>query len=318
LVPGELVGAGIDWLTVTVGELGAGALLAQSRLEEAGVAMRGFGRSESRATMGGHAWRRWEPHQPSKRWGLGYESWEWSGSDARWPASFLRSLEAQPSRVDVAFDLAVEDSVRSETVIDADLQRWIESEHGMKVGAMTDDGVDVTRYVGARAADRRLRVYRKDLKDQAWLIEHGPVLRVELVLRGAWSQAWWSVWKEQELRGIEAAAAIVEEITGRRVMAAAEPVPRPLADPGVDLDAAQYVLEFVKQHASALDAIAAMGVDLFGIAGLVRERWCRQMSWRHQCRLDRFKGADPGAIEDAVIRMLGSRTDAALHNSQCK
>lgn len=313
LVSGELVGGSVDWLSATLCTRSAELLLAETEHAEEGQPGRGFKRSELRTCFGGQGWRRWEPVQSSPRWGAEYESWEWASSSAQWPASRLRGLEdVRPSRVDVAFDFAVDDDVRAERVIDRKLRRSIERRRHCSVGMFTKDHQDVTRYVGTRSSDRSLKVYRKDLKDAAWLIERGHVLRVELTLRDGRARAWWDVWKCCETRGIHAAAAHVQELTGRRVLATDEPVPPRLDEPGVEAEAAQMVLEFVTQNAATLRLAADLGVDVFGLADRVAESWSKATRSRDRERRRKFAGTSAAAIEEWVTGLLASRTQRSF------
>lgn len=315
MVRGDLQGSGVDWLTVTVGRTAAEGLLSWSapcELAE-GKATAGFGVTEQRKTMGGTCWRRWDPHQASKEWGTDYETWEWVSAAAQWPAAHLRGLDdVRPSRVDVAFDFSVGERVRPGGVVKPCVQHI--GERGMTTGGSGQGGI-WTRYVGAINSERRIRIYRKDAREgDIFLQTYGPVLRVELVLKDAKARAWWAVWRECQNRGIHAAAAHILEMTGRSVLATAEPVPPALVEPDPEADAAQMVLQFVEQHASALGRIQDLGVDLFALAARVRKTWPRGTRLRDEQRRLRESGADGELVEAAVIRALASRTKRALHN----
>jgi hypothetical protein len=306
-----VLGVGVDFLTVTVGTDGAAGLMAISEFHEQGKPQAGFGRSEERLSVGGKCWRRWEPHQESREWGKAYECWEWSSGDARWPSQQIRGIEGvRPSRVDVAFDFAVDESLMSDAIIER--CRDVLVFKGISDGISGQAGVN-TRYVGSQRSERRIRIYRRDLKDGALLLDAGPIMRVELILRDDMARAWWQVWRADQARGFAAAAAHIVDMTGHRVMDADEPVPPPLVDASAEAEAAQMLFEFVKQNASVLGVVERLGVDLFGLAARCRELWPRTTWARHREREQLVADAEGTSIEERVIGLLRSRTSGEFN-----
>lgn len=302
LVPEGLpISRGVDWLTVSMGNQLAAELLAESEhLEDAG-ARTGFRRSEKRAIPGGEGWRRWEPRQDAKEWGRQYESWEFSGSSACWPASWLRCRAGvRPSRIDVCWDFSVDTSLMSDAIVDR------ASHHvgaaGVSVGIAGQDGVN-TRYIGAASSPRRIRIYRKDLQDEAWSIQFGPTLRIELQLRGDASLALWKDWSKSEDRGFASAAGVVHDLTGYRVQSEECNLSR-LDVPEATTGALMFA-RFVSQYASFVEAAEQLGIDLFGLCKAARKRWAKSSESRHQGRLRKLRTV---RTEDVLRLLLNEHT----------
>lgn len=308
---GDPVGVGVDFLTVSMGLEDAAWLRGRGRLLDDGGPRPGFLRSQLWEVMGGQAWRRFDPRQPSKLWGLDYESWEASGSASWCLARDLRGRVVRPSRVDVAWDY----EVPPEVLADEAAAPFIEGARrkGFGSGISGHGGVN-TLYIGSPNSERRIRVYRRDLRDPAVLFVQGPILRVEVVLRGDVARAWWPVYAASESAGFAAAAAHVFEMTGRRVQPEVGAVPE-LAERPAAIDAAQMVLHFVEQHASMIDAIGHAGIDLFGLAGLVRQGWSQRTVYRHRQRVAALVSAGGDRVESIVRVMIeagrGRRAAAA-------
>ena len=171
---------GIDYLTLTAGPRGASALMLQTKDDEPGIAVRGFKKTEQRLCLGGVCWRRWEPVTPSNAHGLNYESWEWSSTVAGVMARELIGVdELRPTRVDIAFDFIVPESMKADYLIKR-CKKWIEG-RALTIGISGTDGVN-TRYVGSAKSSRRIRIYRWDLRHDD-LFDDRAIMRVELVLR---------------------------------------------------------------------------------------------------------------------------------------
>ncbi len=246
--------------------------------------------------MGGECWRRWEPHQTSRLWGKRYESWEFAGASAAWPASWLRNLRgARVSRVDVCWDFEVDPSLTADAVLERASARA--TARRISLGITGQDGVN-TRYLGSASSVRRVRIYRKDLKDEAWEFQFGPTLRVEVVLRDALAQAWWQAWDRSESEGYAAAAGHVYEVTGRRVQADVGEVGR-LAVPRETVGAVM-VANFIRQNASMIEACAECGIDLFGLSGRQRERWGKGTGSRHRERVRAMEGLETEDVEGVL------------------
>ena len=153
---------GLDFLTVSLPDATAGLLLAESEHSENGHGFHSFRRSEERLIMGGRAWRRWEPGQPCKLWGTGYESWETSGAASDSFGMSLRGRPCKPTRVDAAWDFSVPETFTSDDFLAA-IAAHVEGQI-LTTGISGQAGVN-TRYVGSPQSEKRLRIYRKDLQD---------------------------------------------------------------------------------------------------------------------------------------------------------
>lgn len=302
---GEPFGVTLDYLTVTVPESGASALLSETQFEEPGKSGRGFRQSERRLCTGGDCWRRWEPVSPSAAWGLSYESWEFSGPQAYPSADRLRARECRPSRVDVCWNFSVPEELTA--CVFAEPLTLRAQERGIEPGVSGHNNIN-TRYIGSINSDRRIRIYRKDKRDEAWLIDRGPVLRVELVLKGARALAWWAVWCRSQSDAYAAAAAHLVDMVGWSPVGEVGIMPPVLPSPTVD--AAQAVFHFMRQHGSELASLQDAGVDIFGLLGAARERWSRATISKQKKRTLALQAAGPSDVEALVYKLFGMVLDA--------
>ena len=301
---GEPFGVGLDWLTVTMSGQVARELVAESEVVYAGTGRKGFAKSERRGMMGGECWRRWEPVVPSSRWGLEYESWEWESGASAWPARYLAGRDCRPTRVDVAFDFIVPDDVLSDHVIEAS-RSFIEGK-GLQIGISGAGGIN-TRYVGSVHSARRVRIYRKDLQDVAFALQFGPLLRVELTLRGDYVEDFWCVLCSSTDAALRRAAWHVREMMGLVVLPEAES-PEPLACVSPGFDAAAK-LSWVFRHSSAvLDAAFRSGVDVPGlVAAYMAQRASRTCQWRQSQLVKAIQAAGVEEVDGALRLLLGLR-----------
>jgi hypothetical protein len=274
-------------------------LLAETREDEEGYAGRGFGKSERRLCMGGKLWRRWEPVQPSEAWGLGYESWDVMGDPSWWLSDRLRSMPCRPSRVDLAWDFQVVESVTPDTV--ADLIRPHVEASGFTLG-ISGQGDKNTRYVGAASSPRRVCIYRKDWETPGFEEMNGFVLRVELRLRHELAQAWWPTWVHDRDAGFEVGAGHLAEMMGVRVQERLQSVPQLAPPQGVD-EAAE-LFQFARQHGARLDTWIRAGVDLAKIASLAAERSSRMTKHRMVRKAKALASAGVPCVVDQVVDML--------------
>lgn len=209
---GDLIGEGIDWLTVTVGDPEALAeLLRKTSLKEAGKGLRGFEASERRLCYGGECWRRYRPFTASQTWGRDYECWEWESELADSAAWQLRGLQVRPSRVDLAWDYSINERITADSWY-RHIRRHAK-EQGISLGVAGQGGVN-TRYVGSSSSSRRIRCYRKDLQNDLVKAQFGPVLRVELILRDEYAQQFWSEWSKGSEFAYQLGAAHIRAMTG--------------------------------------------------------------------------------------------------------
>ena len=280
-------------------------LLAESMEGEPGVGQKGFGASERRYWPHGRCWRKSEPKQASNAWGLAYESWEWDGADSDWAARMMRRYECRPSRVDVHFTYSVPPEVGAKDLWEA-CRRHFEAKR--LTPGETGEGEVYTCYIGSRASARRIRIYRKDLRDPGFDLVCGPSLRVELTLREKRAHAWWNVWRESERRGIEAAAAHIFDMTGKHVLGEAYvDVPAVEIPPAVDV--AQQVFTFLEQHGERVSTWEAAGVDLVELAKVWASRKRRGVSARvaakrSRDRLAELERAGVDQVRRAVFAMM--------------
>lgn len=290
---GELLGVAVDALTVTVEGADGGAeavaakLLTATELDEPGRANRGFAKSEKRLCMGGHVWRKWEPHQPSRKFGSCYESWECESGAASWLAGWLRGRgEVKPTRVDVAVDLVVPDAYLADDFVrefvEPHLANW-STGRKPKLGISGEGGVN-TLYVGSAKSSLRVRTYRKDLQDACFAELVGPVLRVELVMREEWAERFWRAWEVDEDAAKRAAAGQILRLTGFDALIGVEDLPE-LETPEESSEAQQLAL-WIEQNGGRLLAWSDAGIDVVGLcreAGIIERS--RVGRWRHARRV---------------------------------
>lgn len=293
---------GVDWLSLTMGDDLARELVELSEVIDEGKGKNGFKNAQRREMIGGPCWRRWEPISASKRWGLAYESWEWESGAARWPAEHLAGKDCKPSRIDIAFDFSVEPDVLSDHFIDRCAEH--SQRMGFQIGISGASDVN-TRYIGSVHSERRIRIYRKDLREAAWALLFGPTLRIELVLRDDRAEDFWAAWSLSRTGALRQAAGHVLQMTGVCVMAESDdPVELARVDPVFDV--AERASWLFKQYGPVLDALFMSGVDVVALAA---ERMGRSASrtatWRrsHLCRAIDSAGVEP--VEDAIRLLLG-------------
>ncbi len=255
------VSESVDWATMSVGPVAAKALVGWSELEEDGNAIRGFRRSELRKCLGGKVWRRYDPHQSSKRWGLDYESWESSGDGSGMVADFLRGQECKPTRIDVAFDFSCDESVTSDRVLE--MFRSRAEEVGFSIGVTGQDGVN-TRYIGSIKSERRIRIYRKDLQDEVVSEFFGPIMRIELILKGDYAERWWASWSESTVAGFDVASGVVADMTGYSMRDTNAELVEMVKPEGSD--PASSVSALLNQYGILIAACERAGIPLFDLA----------------------------------------------------
>ncbi|MFN9977520.1 MAG: hypothetical protein ACK58T_47210 [Phycisphaerae bacterium] len=238
-------------------EVGTGLEL-RTQFDEEGHAQPGFKRSQKRTCMGGSCWRRSEPYEASKQFGLDYESWQFPSGAASWAGDYLTDKRCRPSYLDVAFDVCVDPSMTADRFIDL-----VRPFTKLAIGVQGENDVN-TRYIGARSSDRRIKVYRKDLQPQKGLFfakEFGPVLRVELTLKDDYAWQWWLAWKADKSRAFAAAAHTVRSMCGASIGSDFAQLP-PLLKVDAQSEVAQQIFMFMRQNRTMLYALHACGIDL--------------------------------------------------------
>lgn len=299
----------IDWATLTVPESTAGHLRLATRFVEAATAQPGFGRSELREHMGGQVYRRWEPHQSSRAFGKGYESWLCSGRNK--PGQFMRAVAGhkfQASRLDPAFDFECDEDAKPEDLRDAFRQHC--DDRGITLGITGQADVN-TIYVGAMSSERRLRIYRKDLQDSAIREFCGPTMRIEVQARKRAARILGESYNRSEDEFFAVATGMVFQLTGMQLGPMAD-VPEFVKPDGSD--EAQAVFAFIQQHGDRVAALCESGVPLVELCQEHAARPNRsRMSKSRDVKLRRvLRSVGAGHLADLIrFLMHGAREVAA-------
>lgn len=305
-----VVGAHLDWFTGSVSAHESRDLIAFTDWHRAGGAKQGFGASEERSFLGGHAWRRWEPVSPSKRWGFDYENWEAASSGAQWFAERLaKGRGFSPSRIDFAWTFQVPGHLRSDRVARAIAKHVRRA--GLTKGISGQGDVN-TRYVGSSTSDRRLRIYRKDLQCPELLELFGPCMRIEVVLKADLARAWWCMWERDAESAAAAAAAHVEQMSGL-VVGPVGQIPPPIIEEPADI--ARSAAAMVAQYGDTLFALLEEPGGAQELRHLTAEyvsRESRTAAWRSQARRGELERLGLSAVLGQVRRILQARAAATL------
>jgi len=299
----SLISRGLDWLTVTVPRDAAGSLLRGTDYIDEGKSIDGFASSQERMCPGGTCWRRFDPIGESKKWGRDYESWLFSGATAQGALWGLRWGESRGTRTDTKFDFECTDDLTPDK-LDAMTEEW-RREHRIGDGIAGENGVN-TRYIGSKASDRRLRIYRKD-KESKELFYANPTMRIELTLKHEQAAMMWAALLKDEEHGYAIAAKHIQEMTGFILGPMADV---PIAEPKPEPDAAQMVFQFIEQNAQTLLLLGEMGIP---IEKLARERAAlssRQSDLRARRRALKFHGVDVGQVVQLVRDVWERRLEA--------
>jgi len=301
---------GIDALTLTVPTYAAERLLEQSAPNEVGGLTRGFQRSEKRDVLGGQAWRKWDPYQPSKAFGLQYESWEaargpdahcWSGTLRGWDLA----VKCRATRVDVAWTFDVRSDVYPDDVIDPEVQAFAKERKFRS--PVAGEHPAWTRYLGVRGSSRMLRVYRKDLQSPVLgFLAGGALLRVELETHEDFAAELWRLFVADPDSMYAAAAAHVLHMTGRDVqhdVTCYEPITVP-----EEADSAQLLLQFMKQNPTmAKRLLSAPGYVRQTLGSLVTEIQSRTSEYRTRKREEAFvRSGGWESVLPILLRMVDS------------
>lgn len=291
------MGRGLDFLTVTMGTEAAEELLAWMPLREEGRPTTGFAKSERRDCIGGWCWRKFEPFAESKEWGRRYESWEWASGLAGLAVGTLPDA-VRASRVDVAWDFQCDGSYTADKLVE--LVKPHAKSKRIKLGISGEGGVN-THYVGSRQSERRLRIYRRDLREGKGLFEFVPKIRVELELHGEAAAAWVALFQSDRDAAYAAAAKHVHEASGLRVGVLGE-VPelevRPEVEPAAEL------WQFLEQHGERVLAWHEAGVGLVQLARRFQRLRSRMTEWRSQRRRRLFGRVDWAAVRDLICTKI--------------
>ncbi len=307
---------GVDWLSLTISSASASDLVAMTTHRDDGYGGRGFRCSEQRdCPDGGWCWRRWEPWSESKVYGRDYECWEWASAVAEDALEWLpASLESRCSRIDVAFDFSVDRRFTPDDVAEMIAQHC--RDRRIVMGIAGEAGVN-TRYVGSSRSDRRIRIYRRDLREiRRWVSDHpirfqmgepppqwlSPILRLEVTLRRSHADALWQIIKRDRDEGIAAARAHVCEMTGIEIEHSGEV---PQIESEAPSEGYQMLLEWLHQQGDMIEACRRAGVDLYAAS---RYRWSiRDRCRMRESRLRRRLEALAEVTQSGLRRLLASR-----------
>ncbi len=304
---GALESRSVDFLTSTLSTVEALRIVTTlSTLDEPGYPKPGFAKTERRVVLGGKAWRRFEPRQSSNRWGMDYESWEWSGGPSSFAAMDLRGRDVKPTRIDFAYDFSVADTFTPDDFFDL-VKAHAESQ-GIGNGISGQNGKN-TRYIGSINSPRRIRIYRKDWQQPGFLeLGFGPTLRIELVLKDEHAESVWPVWSDDMERGYAAAAAHIFAMTGVRVQAEVGEVPEVVMPEA--LDDAAGLFQFLEQYGPKVAAWFAAGIPVHELAEERLKVSSRDCKHRIEAMIAHVKNVgvnDVVGIVRQMIRHKGSK-----------
>lgn len=292
-----------DYLTVSVPHETDAILLDRSQHIEAGTPVKGFGRTDKYDVIGGEAWRRCQPTQPTQMWGIDYTNWEFKGPPAAPATQHLARLASRPSRIDLCFDFAVHRDYMPQHFIDALLaldNRLSEKD----IGIVGQGGIN-TLYIGSPQSRRRLRVYRKDLQDTHWLtdtLKMPPMLRVELIAKEKEARRLWTLRHDSDAM-IAAAAMMIHQRTGWQPHDRLVEVPA--GEPPQPLHIVQQLALPFRQFAPHLALLDELGVDIGALAQERTEVSSRMTHWRHDQRLQEAMTIDRDRLLDEIRQALG-------------
>ena len=283
---------GLDWMQFSTSAKGDRLICSQTEPRQGDprrLRQAGFEQAEYRLCLGGECRRAWQPYSPSLALGPDYAHWIFSGQQAPYGARYGLSVAPEivkPTRIDVAFDLAVDFSpadVRQSLPWDRDATEWHESGDKGSKGR--------TLYVGGRSSPVRCVVYEKG-KEQAAVPEafmpcdRDRWLRVELRLRDVEAQSWWTKYEASQ-------ADAFELVKGRiRAMTAIDLGPcqswKSAAVPSAP-DAVRSALHLIDQYGLLIETLDRAGVDLMGLSRLRASLASRRPRWQAQKNLDQLQ-----------------------------
>jgi hypothetical protein len=184
----------------------------------------------------------------------------------------------------------------------ADLVQSSAQARGWSMGISGQGGVN-THYIGTAKSERRIRIYRKDLRDSEYAAM-GPLLRVEVVLKAGWASRWWQIWNQDREDGFQVAQGYAEQMLGRPLT----PEGGLWADREIKPPSplAERIHALLRQHGPTLVALADLGFPLVSLARERVTRAHRATQWRMEQK--RAEMADIGLAElVAEVRALQAR-----------
>jgi len=301
----RLKNAGCDWITLSCSSTYASGLLKSSGEideREASKGATGFNAYLKVPVMGGMAGRSWLPRERSNAWGLDYERWEYSSNGALAAAEQIRtaglSVDRKGKRFDMAFDFTVSEDMAAGELWDT-LQPIWDHQNGLTGGPHGDgDRRAWTWYIGGKTADRRIRIYRKDLEQgNCWA--EGPTMRVELVLKRELAEPVLDIWLEDKQKAVRVCAAHVESMCGLRCVEDLGEIPeREVQEKSMF---GERLGVMVKQWGNALAVAAELGIDLGDLVKVKQARLSRMGRSRYRREL---KGASREGVDQITASAL--------------
>lgn len=303
-----LNGVSVDYLTITIPASQAEIMLEGTNSDQPGYAKDGFKQSEQRTTPLGVVFRRFEPRVASKAHGYEYESWLFPGPQAATGVDLAKSIPgSKPSRIDFAFDFSVDLTTTSDDVLESFRDHF---EGKRLTDGISGQGGINTRYIGSASSLRRVRIYRKDLEDQAYAKLHGPTVRVELVLKGEHAEYLWHRYTEHgEDVATSVAVSHLYDLAGLRLKGSGD---LPGLVPVAASAPAEKLAMWVQQNGATLVALCDAGIDLKKLCDMHAANQNRQAKYRRKRRENEIRHAGTKSVEHlAELIIKGVEVDAS-------
>jgi len=313
---------GIDWLSISLPIPSAKPLREATKIGDGDIYAKGFKQHELRECFGGMVQRHFHPHSKSSKWGMAYELWTWSGENARFSLKMmsdaqkvLPELEARCTRMDLAFDLMCSKDTSPEEITDG--FREVMDARGIKVGIYCDgDPLAETRYVGSRAGERRIRIYRKDIESPSAFVlnaESGeleevalpPRMRIELILKKDLADAVYHLAMANEDQAFEVACSEIREMTGLVMTDNVSSVE--VTRKTVDSDLSAKIACMVNQYGKVLDVVRARGVDINKVLDARARELSVRGRWRQREAQERVSELSREEIEALAVIIYEDR-----------
>jgi len=274
---------GVDWLSLSTSTTYAHKLCGVSEKKDGHINALGFSEHELRTVMGGICQRHFKPTAKSKKYGLFYELWNWTGFNAQASVAMNRPFGfagRKCTRIDIAFDLRCDKGLSPFDVTDP--LRGFYEEKGIIDGSAGEGGeCRTSRYLGSKLADRRIRFYRKDLKESNW--QFGPCMRIELMLRRDPANKLFAAMIRDENEGYSIAVAHIEDMCGLVLSDDVSAIPE--REIVVRSSVAETMAAMVFQYGRMLDTVAECGIDLNSLLELRRETMGRATRFKDKAFL---------------------------------
>lgn len=321
---GKLITVGCDWLSLTMsaasGDILSGWTLPKK--DEKLPVSKGFAGHEWRSTLGGRIERHSAPYTASRRkgWGKSYEQWLWRGEYARGSIDALNGGFAEyakitgldggtssarfnwddvkVTRIDIAFDFQVEKDAKPLEWRESCRDVWDSQGIGENFYGELN-GPKHTAYIGGPTAERRIKFYRKDIRDPH-VYPGANVMRLELTLCAPWTRGLLESLRKGESEVCKAAASHVEQLTGWRLLNDGD-VPEREKRPKPQI--AGKVAALVKQYSDIVSVLDSLDADIMPLVNMHRMAKSERSKRRGRATLLEAKEAGLTAImkEAAVL-----------------